>query len=172
MAMDEARFGLLGDPYRCWAPKGTRPIVGSRMIREYTYAYAAVSPHDGVMDSLILPFVNTEAMGLFLRTVAQRHLDEFVLMMLDGAGWHTAEGLEVPPNMRLVFLPPYSPELSPPEHIWDHIRENYFGNRVFRNMNAVEDQLEMSLRITELDPVMLQRLTGFDWITSIPLNAN
>jgi hypothetical protein len=132
MAMDEARFGLLGDPYRCWAPEGTRPVVGSRMIREYTYAYAAVSPHDGVMDSLILPFVNTG----------------------------------------LLFLPPYSPEMSPPEHIWDHIRENYFGNRVFRNMNAVEDQLELALHKTELDPTMLKSLTGFEWITRISLIAN
>lgn len=31
------------------------PIVGSRLVRKFSYAFAAVCPHDGVMDSLILP---------------------------------------------------------------------------------------------------------------------
>ena len=52
-------------------------------------------------------------------------------MVLDGAGWHTAGDLRVPPNMHLLRLPAYSPELNPVEHIWDHLRENYMSNRVF-----------------------------------------
>ena len=62
-----------------------------RWFGEYTYAYAAVSPVDGVMDSLILPEVNTAAFELFLEEVATRHADEFVLMFMDGAGWHTTK---------------------------------------------------------------------------------
>ena len=45
-------------------------------------------------------------------------------MFLDGAGWHTAHELTVPANMRLLALPPYSPELNPAEHVWEYIREN------------------------------------------------
>lgn len=48
----EARFGRVNVARKCWAPRGTRPCVGSQIIREYTYAYAAVSPVDGMMDSL------------------------------------------------------------------------------------------------------------------------
>ena len=83
MFQDEGRFGLLGDPRRCWAPKGVRPVVGSRLVRQYTYAFSAISPHDGVMDSLVLPFVNAETMSLFLAMVASRHADEFVVMVMD-----------------------------------------------------------------------------------------
>jgi hypothetical protein len=39
--------------------------------------------------------------------------------VMDQAGWHIAQELEVPQNMRLVLLPPYSPEIHPAEHIWD-----------------------------------------------------
>ena len=53
MFQDEGRFGLLGKPRRCWAPRGIRPVVGARLVRKFSYAFAAVSPHDGVMDSLI-----------------------------------------------------------------------------------------------------------------------
>jgi transposase len=58
-------------------------------------------------------------MSMFLTMVSERHESEFVIMVMDQAGWHIAAGLEVPPNMRLVFLPPYSPEINPAEHIWD-----------------------------------------------------
>jgi hypothetical protein len=44
---DEARFGRLSDPRRCWAPAPIRPMVGVALIREYIYAFATVSPKDG-----------------------------------------------------------------------------------------------------------------------------
>jgi len=163
MFQDEGRFGLLNRPVRCWAPKGVRPIVKNRLVREYTYAFAAVCPTDGVMDSLILPWVNAETMSLFLNTVAQRHPDEFVLMVLDGAGWHIAEDLVVPNNMRLLFLPPYSPELNPAEHIWDHLRERYFANRLFPSLTAVTDHLCQALHQIELDPCRVKSMCGFHY---------
>ena len=172
MFQDEGRFGLLGDPRRCWAPKGIRPIVGARLLREYTYAFSAVSPHDGEMDSLVLPFVNAETMSLFLALVANRHPDDFILMVMDQAGWHIAEALEVPANMRILFLPPYSPELNPTEHIWKALRESWFGNTVFKGMKAVVDTLCVGLRALEADHERTQTMTGFDWITSISLNAS
>lgn len=163
MFQDEGRFGRLSRPARCWAPKGIRPIVKNRLVREYTYAFAAISPKDGAMDSLILPFVNAETMSLFLRTVADRHPDDFILMVLDGAGWHKAGELVVPQNMRLHFLPPYSPELNPVEHLWDHLREKNFANKLFSSMTAVTDQLSSSLRKAELDANMIQSLCGFGY---------
>ena len=163
MFQDEGRFGRLSRPARCWAPKGTRPIVRNRLVREYTYAFAAISPQDGEMDSLILPWVNAGTMSLFLDTVASRHPHEFILMALDGAGWHIARDLEVPANMKLVLLPPYSPELNPVEHLWDHLREKSFNNRLFSSMRAVTEQLSRSLREAELNPAMIQSLCGFGY---------
>jgi DDE superfamily endonuclease len=121
MFEDEARFGRISDPRRCWAPPGVRPEVNTQIVREYEYVYGAVSPPDGVLDTLVLPQVNTEAMGIFLAEVAQRHGDEFILMILDGAGWHKARRLPIPANMRLVSLPPWSPQLNPAEHVWDEV---------------------------------------------------
>ena len=105
MFQDEARFGRINDPRRCWAPKGFRPEVGMQIVREYTYAFGAVSPHDGNLDSLVLPVVTAEAMSIFLEEVARRHPEDFILMFLDGAGWHRANDLAVPGNMRLEALP-------------------------------------------------------------------
>ena len=171
MFQDEGRFGLLGKPRRCWAPAGVRPVVGARLLRKFSYAFAAVSPHDGVMDSLILPWVNTSTMSMFLATVSQRHPDEYIVMVMDQAGWHIAHELEVPKNMRLVLLPPYSPEINPVEHTWDALRENCIGNTVFASLDAADKALSKGLRSLESDPERMQSLTGFEWITSISLKA-
>lgn len=57
MLQDEARFGRINDPRRCWALVATRPAVRAQIVREYSYAFAAASLHDGVLDSLVLPEV-------------------------------------------------------------------------------------------------------------------
>ena len=171
MFQDEGRFGRINNPRSCWAPPGVRPDVAAQLVREFTYAYAAISPHDGVLDSLILPDVNAEAMGLFLAEVAARHPADFIVMFMDQAGWHKAGNLVVPANMRLEWLPPYSPQCNPVEHLWEEIREKWFGNLVFRDMKGVEDTLTAALAALERDTERIGGLAGFDWIISIPLIA-
>ena len=92
-------------------------------------------------------------------------------MVMDGAGWHKAKALSVPENMALIFLPPYSPELNPVEHVWENIRETGFRNKAFNSIEAVEDQLMQSLEVLEKDPASVARMTGFPWIVSITLHA-
>ena len=172
MFQDEGRFGRISSPRRCWAPRGIRPDVPCQIVREYTYAYVAVSPHDGMMDSLVLPQVNAQAMSLFLGEVSSRHPDEFILMVMDGAGWHRAAELKVPENMHLLFLPAYSPQLNPVEHVWESIRENWFSNEVFESIDGVENQLVKALSDLENQPSEVASLTGFSWIIDITLNAS
>ena len=175
MFQDEGRFGLLGTPRRCWAPRGTRPVVGARLERKYIYAFSAVSavsPHDGVLDSLVLPWVSAQTMSLFLSEVAQRHADEFIVMVMDQAGWHIAGDLAVPQNMRLIFLPPDSPELNPAEHLWQALREDCFANHVFTDLDAVESALTTGLVALEADPTRTRINDRVHVDNSISLNAS
>jgi len=172
MFQDEGRFGRISDPRRCWAPYGFRPDVPQQVVREYTHAFAAISPHDGMLDSLILPEVNTEMMSLFLEEVSSRHPDEFIMMFMDQAGWHRAKGLKIPGNMKLFWLPAYSPQCNPVEHLWEEIREKWFENKVFNSLDSVEDALVYALATLENDKKKVLGLAGFEWIVSIYMNAN
>lgn len=166
MFQDEARFGRLSDPRKCWAPAPIRPVVAVAIVREYTYAYGAVTPQDGALDWMLSAKMDTLNMGAFLDHVSNKHPDEFVLMVLDGAPSHRAHHLRVPDNMALVRLPPYSPELNPAERLWDELREKEFANRVFDSLGAAIAQAARGLKRLEDSPEALQSLTGWDWILS------
>ena len=49
--------------------------------------------------------------------------------------------MDVPENMMVQRLPPYSPVLNPSENMRDDMREKFFQNIVFDFMEAVEDKL-------------------------------
>jgi transposase len=85
--------------------------------------------------------VDAEAMSVFLAQTAAAFPGQYCLMLLDGAGWYRAVALCVPPTLRLLPLPPYRPELNPVERLWEYLRENSFGNRVFSSLSAVVDCL-------------------------------
>jgi len=164
MFQDEARFGRISDTRRCWCPKPARPLCCSMVTQEYTYAYGAVSVTDGEFDSLILPHVNGDMMQIFLDEVASRHPKDRIVMILDGAGWHTSGLLSIPRNMRLLSLPPYAPDLNPMEHVWDDLREKFFHNRVFESIDALENHLEASLRHMEGDKDRTRSIVAWPWI--------
>jgi hypothetical protein len=170
MFQDEARFGRISDTRRCWCPRPIRPLCRAMVTQEYSYAYAAVSVADGVLDTLILPHVNSSCMQVFLDEVSSRHREDRIVMILDGAGWHKAGILVIPDNMRLLSLPPYAPELNPVEHIWDELREKSFGNLVFDSLDALEDHLETSLREMEADMKKVHSIVGWPWIINSLMN--
>ena len=161
---DEARFGRLSDPRRCWAPVPLRPLVPVALVREYTYAYAAVSPHDGDLIWMLSAKMDTLHMSAFLDHVSRSYPDEFVLMVLDGAPSHRSHELRVPMNMALIRLPAYSPELNPAERLWEELREKEFANRVFDSLGAAIAQAARGLKRLQNAPSFLHSLTGWDWI--------
>ena len=171
MFEDEARFGRMSDPIRCWAPAGCRPQVPTHRVRQYTHVFGSVCPQDGELISLILPYADTAAMSFYLAEVSRRHPDEHILMFLDRAGWHQAKALIVPDNLSLDWLPPYSPQCNPQELVWREVRRTPFGNHDYDSMDAVEDALAHRLRQLESSPAQIRSLTGFGWILNVTLNA-
>jgi hypothetical protein len=164
MFQDEARFGRMSRPRRCWAPPGTRPVMQNGYEREFTYVYGAVSPMEGDFDHMICEKMNAEEMGRFLTQISDKYPQDFIMMVLDGASSHKAKALAVPENIHLIPLPAYSPQLNPQENVWDEIREKNFPNRVYSTMEAVISQLATGLENFAADPSKVTSLTAWNWI--------
>jgi len=141
MFQDEAGFGRINKPKQCWCPKGIRPSVPCHHIREYRYAYGAVEPITGDSFFLVMPYCNTDCMNVFLAELSVKYADDFILLIVDGASWHRAKWLQVPENIALFFLPPYTPEMNPIEQIWKEIRKRGFKNEIFSSLACVVDRL-------------------------------
>jgi transposase len=167
MFQDEARFGRMAKPKRCWAPRGMRPVMPNGYEREFTYVYGAVSPLEGEMEYCICDKMNTENMGVFLTQVSERYPDDYVLMVVDGASSHKAKALAIPSNISLITLPPYAPQLNPQEHVWDELREKNFPNKVFSTMEDVLTQLKTGLQKMCANAASITALTAWPWIRLI-----
>jgi hypothetical protein len=142
----------------------SRPHAARQIVRQYLYAVAAVSPLDGRLCSLILPWMDAQTMAIFLRFTARTFAAEHCVMFLDQAGWHTATTLRVPRSLTLCKLPARSPELNPVESLWKHIRENYFGQTVIASLQEVETRLCQAFRALDEHPEVVKSLCSYGWI--------
>jgi transposase len=66
-------------------------------------------------------------------------------IILDKAGWHISQSLQINDNIKLLHLNPYSPELNPVELLWREIRRKYFHNIIFANLDEAENTLQKAL---------------------------
>src|SRR5215212_5400182 len=80
--------------------------------------------------------------------------DRILVLGLDSAGWHTAPNLVVPDGIRLAYLPPYSPELQPAEHLWP-ILDEPLANRYFATLADLERTVADRCRVLDGDQLSL-----------------
>lgn len=50
---------------------------------------------------------------------------------MDGAGWHTEDIAEDIPNITVMKMSAYSPELNQIEQVWSWLRQHHLANRCF-----------------------------------------
>jgi hypothetical protein len=91
---------------------------------DWLYVTAFASPATGetfwcLSDGISKPFFEA-VLETFARE-AEAGLGRIILLVLDNAGWHA--NLKIPDGIRLIYLPPYTPELQPAETLWSLVDE-------------------------------------------------
>jgi hypothetical protein len=164
-AFDEHRAGLKPVIRRIWAKRGQRPVAVAHPRYKWLYLYAFVHPTSGAVEwfsgSTVDAALFSAVLARFAAAVgagSKKH----VLLVLDGAGWHVSAGLVVPEGIRLVFLPPYSPELQPAEHLWPLVKEA-IANRYFATLADLGRALARRCRALTAQPHILSANTLFHW---------
>jgi DDE superfamily endonuclease len=119
---------------RCvWAPVGVRPVAHGHHRFEWLYVTAFVSPATGECFWYISNGVSKPFFEAVLATFAEESgagRDRIIVLVLDNAGWHGESNLKVPDGIRLLFLPPYTPELQPAEHLWEVVDEPIINQHI------------------------------------------
>jgi transposase len=135
---------------------------------EWAYLFGAARPGGEAAFALVLPTVNTDTMQIFLDRFAETLAeDEHAVMVLDGAGWHGAKALAVPPNVTLVPLPPYSPQLNPMERVWLYLRERFLSLRVLEGYDAIVDACCIAWNAIADDAERIRSLCLYPYIQKV-----
>lgn len=162
---DETRVGQQGSLTRIWAEKGTRPRIPRQQQFLYEYIFGAVCPHQQKAIGLVLPHACTESLQLLLNEMSKETLPgRIAIIIMDGAGWHHANALLIPDNIRFLFLPPYSPELNPVEQIWQYLKDKFLANRVFDSLEDITDACCEAWNAFANNPALITSLTSRNWI--------
>ncbi len=88
-----------------------------------------------------MPNVDTSCMSVYLAELSKEFEGDKMALIMDQAGWHKAKDLKIPPNIHILYLPPYSPELNPVERLWLHIKRNILNNRIYDTIEDLEGSL-------------------------------
>ena len=159
---DEARVGQQGTLTRVWARRGTRLRAPRDRRCAWAHLFGAVCPERAVAAGLVLPHVNTEAMGLHLAEIGRQVAPGgHGVVVLDGAGWHGAGDLTLPP------LPPGSPELNPVENLWQYLRQNKLGLRVWPDYDAIVATCREAWNAPLAMPDRLASITRREWAEAV-----
>jgi hypothetical protein len=79
-------------------------------------------------------------MNLHLAEIARNiALGAHAVVLLDQAGWHMTDKLDVPSNVTIMPLPAKCPELNPQENVRQFLRDNRHSNRVFKSYDDIVD---------------------------------
>ena len=162
--MDEARFGLHTEMRRLWAKKGTRPVVTRQIKYEWDYLYGSLDIVSGQAHFCQIPGVNLAWDRIYLEDLAATDRQAIHVLIRDQAGFHLRDGdARLPDNVRIIDLPPYSPELNPCEQLWDQIKDE-IGNRVFESVESLREAMLPALARWWEDAGAVLRLIGRSWL--------
>lgn len=170
--VDEHRYGLISTLRRCWTLRGVRPTAPYQTKYQWGYVYGGLEVMEGRSEFLYTPTVNLSLSGEFLRQISRSEPEAEHVVVWDGAGFHQKNQLEdLPENIHLIALPPYSPELNPIEQLWDQVAVAY-ANRVYETLDEIEEDITAALRPFWESPKPVLSLLGAENYLLVSANAS
>lgn len=164
-ATDEHRIGLKPLVRRVWTLPGARPLAPVEPRYQWRYLVAFVHPPSGASVWQVATSVGadlfTAELAAFAAAVGASPAKQIVLV-LDGAGWHTSYDVVVPDHVHLLFLPSHSPELQPCEHLWQ-FSDAPLLNRHFASIEELEDVQLERCAVLQARRDLLRSATLFPW---------
>lgn len=163
--LDEHRYGLLPVIRRCWSLRGVRVHAPYATKYQWGYVHQAMEVDgDNRMELLFTPSVDQDTHALFLRQIAESDPQARHIVIADQAGFHLKpDDARLPANVRLLPLPPYSPELNPVEKLGDLVKDR-ICHQLFDKLPALERAILAELATLREGGQRVAQLIGQGWL--------
>ena len=147
-----------------WFPKGKQRIIptygNNKSIKligilNYETGHVYVQEEERYTAEIFLKFLNN---------VLKEYPTGKIVLILDNARIHHAKVIQPILNehknrLRLVFLPPYSPELNLIEGLWKWLKQSVIHNVFYKNINEIRNAVQGFIQhINERPSKVIQRL--------------
>ena len=140
---------------------GVKPIQQQRPAYQSYYLYGAVEPKTGERFLLERESLDSDGFQDFLDGFSTRFSESLSVLVLDNGRFHKAKKLTIPENVRLVFLPPYSPELNPVERLWQDLKD-HVAFHLHKTLPALKQRVREKLE--SYTDKAVASLTGYDYL--------
>jgi transposase len=150
---DESRFGLFTRNGKALTAVGVKPICPFQQVFLSLYLFGAFSPITGESFFLEMPSCDAANFQYYLNEFSSNFPDTYNIIVLDNGAFHKAKSLIIPPNIGLIFLPPYSPELNPAENMWAQFKRA-FSNVLCESLKDVSNFISAFIETISKDSVI------------------
>lgn len=149
--LDESIFALIPYMTRGWFVIGSRPTKKYQQIPyQKTCAFGALGI--GKVVTKLSPKINGKKYLAFIKRLNKQ--SKKLCIIVDNARWHlTKDVLHFikQSKIKLIRLPPYSPELNPIEQYWKNVK-NWLGTRIWASFPELVKQLRKAFKKSFLLP--------------------
>ena len=149
----------------CSARKGYGWTLDKRLVvkapqryRQRLNCFGAVNPSDGEIIEMSSKESKAPAFVRFLRNITKKYPNKKIVIYLDNLPVHKSAKVKrfvgMHPNMRLEYIPPYSPDLNIQEQWWNYKRMKFLNNRNFRSTQHLALSMNRFTKQTSREQIM------------------
>jgi len=145
---------------KTWAPRGQTPIVSVTGARFGFNLLSAVTAKGHMRFMVVKGKIDAAVFCEFLKRLVFK-AERPVFLILDGHPVHRSAKVKqlldrLTDKLRVFFLPPYSPELNPDEHVWNELKNNGIGRMSIAGPDDMKNKAVDYLKRMQRTPELIQ----------------
>lgn len=129
---------------KIWLPKGQYPpVMETNSTRKRKSFYGFLNLKTGTEHAFITEWQNMYITVEVLTKIRQIYSTQKLIIVWDNCGWHrgskVTEWIKKDGNTKTIYLPPYTPELNPQEHVWKEGRRHVTHNQYIFKIEEIAE---------------------------------
>jgi len=159
-----------------WAPIGKTPVVKTTAQRHRVNLISAISPRGALRFMATEETVTSSVFIQFLKSLLHNATRPVFLIVDNHSVHRSAEVREFVKStkgrLRLFYLPPYSPELNPDEHVWNYLKNHKIGRQTTKNGFDLAKRVESIMRSLQKLPEKVKSFFCHPWTKYTLMSAD
>lgn len=145
---------------RTYAPCGQTPVLRTPLTHDHLSVISAVTPAGRLFTRVQNEAFRGPAVVAFLRQLLHQ-ISGKLLVVWDGASIHRDQAVKdflatgATARLHLAQVPPYAPDLSPDEGVWNQLKRVELKNRCCQDLDELRWELGLAIRRLRRRPHVL-----------------